>query len=103
LLRPAVGAACPPPPQARADARCQCSAAAPQKKKFNFKFTSHAVQEQLAAPGGGRRLPAAATGPRRRALPVQCRGAAKKKKFNFKFSSHAVPQEQLECHTRYQH
>jgi hypothetical protein len=72
------------------------------KKKFNFKFTSKAVQEQLAAPGGGRRLPAAATGPRRRALPVQCRGAAKKK-FNFKFSSHAVPQEQLECHTRYQH
>jgi len=49
------------------------------KKKFNFKFTSKAVQEQLAAPGGGRRLPAAATGPRRRALPVQCRGAAKKK------------------------
>ena len=71
------------------------------KKKFNFKFTSKAVQEQLAAPGGGRRLPAAATGPRRRALPVQCRGAAKKK-FNFKFSSHAV-QEQLEYHTRYQH
>ena len=37
------------------------------------------ICDVTAAPGGGRRLPAAATGPRRRALPVQCRGAAKKK------------------------